>query len=989
MHSRCRYIYIVVIVVIAALAVGVLSYDITKDKCCFAVGYQHLDTQWGHPREYAYKSQIPNTLHTNFALFRKYPTYILSFSGAQRYWMVERANEQLFGNFKAGDWDTLKAYIEKGNWYPCGGMIDEIDVNIPCAEVIGRSILYGNGYFEDRFGKRSLDIVLPDCFGFGYALPTIGRHFGIRGFSASKYSGWGGWQSLSNAQSIARWYGVDGSFLYAALRPSEYYGGVDLNTSYGNAVYQESGMWIVFDYYSLGGDGGGGPPDSLVDLVCNMPNGQLNGVYYFPASSDSLFRQLVALEEAGNPIVDKLASWDNELVMMRHGVGCYTSRGRVKSLFRNMELSGLSTEPAAVTANKVAEVTYPQQQLWRAWFKGIMHAMHDDVTGTSDTMAYWCKWDGAYYDLDSQITSFTDVRSSSNTAIAGMLNTQVSAAGAVPLMVYNPLGLDRQDVVEATVTFSSASQYVKVVGPDGLEVPSQVIDGDGTTELTILFPASVPSMGYSVYEVSPSSQACSIQTGLSVSSDGKTMSNNDLTVSIDNTGDISQIVDKKGGDRDLFQSASRWEFRPDETTNFPAWEIRREDALCAPTAIVDGTPVITVVEQGPVRVSVKVTRNKSGSSFTHYYRLCSGEAGRLVIVDNSVDWQSRGNLLKASFYLACSNTNATYSLGVGTIDRPNSGTDDRYEVPAQQWATIDNGTFGVAIMNRFKYGWSKLANNNLLLTLIHSPIPDGANNNSGDVGMNIFSYAIYGYSGGWKNGRIDEQCQRYQLPLIAMQTTAHAATAPFDKTLSFVRISDPSKGMIMCLKKAEKSNDYVVRVHELVGGSASLKLLFTYDVTAAKSTNGMEDDEGATTITPGGANNNEVAFSIDKYQLKTFKVTLGSNYIGSTAIGKGPIPGSIPSRGDRIIKIMVPTGTSHTGVTFRLHNGEKVRSVVCTDIKGRIVRVLSGESTGANTASRIIWNGRNAADSPVSAGIYIITVVTDCGKKHALMKVMR
>ena len=61
-------------------------------------------------------------------------------------------------------------------------------------------------------------------------------------------------------------------------------------------------------------------------------------------------------------------------------------------------------------------------------------------------------------------------------------------------------------------------------------------------------------------------------------------------------------------------------------------------------------------------------------------------------------------LLKMEFPLAVSNSNATFDLGLGTIQRPNE-TSSLYEVPAQQWAdlTSSNGTYGVTIMNDCKY----------------------------------------------------------------------------------------------------------------------------------------------------------------------------------------------------------------------------------------------------------------------------------------------
>ena len=253
-------------------------------------------------------------------------------------------------------------------------------------------------------------------------------------------------------------------------------------------------------------------------------------------------------------------------------------------------------------------------------------------------------------------------------------------------MVYNPLGLDRRDVAQVTVVFGAPTQFVKVIDPYGSETPSQIISGSATASPTILFIAQTPSAGYAVYEVQPASAPTQLQTGLMVSADASSMENGEYAVTVDANGDISQIVDKKGGGRALFAAAHRWELRGDNSISYPAWEVLQSDVMSAPSGYIDQGVVKTVTENGPVRVTIQVSRNKNGSTFVHNYRLCADSAGRTVIADNAVNWNTSGSLLKAAFYFTCSNPLATYSVGVGTIDRPNSGVDTRYETPAQQWA---------------------------------------------------------------------------------------------------------------------------------------------------------------------------------------------------------------------------------------------------------------------------------------------------------------
>lgn len=100
-------------------------------------------------------------------LFEKYPDYRFSFEGSYRYELMEEYYPEEF--------EKLKEHVAQGRWNVTGSAYENGDVNIPSPEALFRNILYGNSYFDKTFGKRSTDIFLPDCFGFGWALPSIAR----------------------------------------------------------------------------------------------------------------------------------------------------------------------------------------------------------------------------------------------------------------------------------------------------------------------------------------------------------------------------------------------------------------------------------------------------------------------------------------------------------------------------------------------------------------------------------------------------------------------------------------------------------------------------------------------------------------------------------------------------------------------------------------------------------------------------------------------
>ena len=177
----------------------------------YAVATAHLDTQWRWTIQETIDEFIPATLHTNFRYFDRYPGYRFSFEGSFRY--------QLMKEYYPEEYGRLRQEIAAGRWKVCGSWVDAVDTNIPSPESLVRHALYGNGYFRREFGVESRDVFLPDCFGFGYALPSIAAHCGLTAFSTQKLT----WGSANGVPfDVGLWEGVDGSRLVAAIRPGAY-----------------------------------------------------------------------------------------------------------------------------------------------------------------------------------------------------------------------------------------------------------------------------------------------------------------------------------------------------------------------------------------------------------------------------------------------------------------------------------------------------------------------------------------------------------------------------------------------------------------------------------------------------------------------------------------------------------------------------------------------------------------------------------------------
>ena len=701
------------------------GYNLATDKVVYEVAGVHLDDMWLWTYDDVIREYLPNTLTENFKLLNTYPEYEFSWEGAFRYNMIKQ-------HFPAR-YDTLKSWIAKDRWHYVGTFWDACDVNMPSAEALIRQSLYGTEFSMDEFGKRSFDIYLPDCFGFGYVLPTIARHCGIIGFSTQKFDRWGGY--FPSPFSVGRWIGPDGSEIIAALKPGDYFGtGMDIRTADGDETKAKSGVWLTYDYIGMG-DRGGSPREEDVSAMCGrIKQNSSNDIKVVCKASDQLYRDLSPAQFAALP------SYEGELLMKMHGVGCYTSWASMKLKNRKNEQLAMAAEFSNVSAHWLSggSFTYPMDNISNAWKRFLACQFHDVLTGTSNTNVY----DIAQSMEDSSVADFTNAFLSGNNAVAANtkqpLTTTVSKAGRIPVVVANPLAFDRVDIAEVSVTPFTGSG-VKVFDTKGNEVASQIIGTTGNAA-TIAFVAHAPSAGYAVYEVEQSDKANDVAGSLSIKSGGgiDTLENGFYRVVVNKNGDIASVY-HKASSKELLAAPSRLEMRPDPSVQeYPAWEITCDAVSASPTAYVDESVQKTIVEQGPARVCLKVVHSKNGSTFTHYIRLGADSAGMRVDVANEVDWRTTGTLLKVGFPMTCANDKATWDLGIGTIMR-GVMTSDLYEVPGQQWAdqTASDGSYGMSILNDCKYGWNKESNAKLNLTLIHFSILSFHYNNNTKFTANV------------------------------------------------------------------------------------------------------------------------------------------------------------------------------------------------------------------------------------------------------------
>jgi alpha-mannosidase len=953
---------------VPALAQTMSAPDITQQPTLFVVPYAHLDTQWRWEFPQVISEYLLKTMRVNFDYIDKYPHYVFNWTGSNRY--------RLMKEYYPSDYARLKEYVAKGNWYPAGSSVEEGDVNLPSAESIIRQVLYGNTYFRKEFGKASAEYMLPDCFGFPASLPTILAHAGVLGFSTQKLSS--AWQPAPMVGgpgspeetpegipfNVGVWEGPDGETVLAALNPGGYGSRIrtDLSKTPPPAAPPAQGErrrmapetdWpariavdgkttgVYADYHYIGTGDIGGAVDEESAKLLEATVTQGDAVIPPPAFGFGL--PSTAIDTDGTPVrmgdgpvkvissaadqmfldikpemQSKMPRYKGDLELINHSAGSLTSEAYHKRWNRNNEILADAAEKASVAAAWMGGRPYPQQRLNDAWTLVMGGQFHDTGAGTATPRSY----EFAQNDDVIAMNQFADVLTSATQSVASGLDTEVSGT---PVVVYNPLNIEREDVVEAAISFPGGMpKAVRAVGPDGHDVPAQVENEK------VLFLAKAPSVGYAVYDIRRADTPAH-STGLKVSESA--LENARYRVSLNSDGDVTSIFDKELN-KELLSGPVRLAVSNDAPKQWPAWNMDFDQEQAAPRVYIGGPAKIRVVENGPVRVAVEVSREGEGSKFVQTVRLAAGDAGNRVEFGESVDWRTLSANLKAVFPLSAANPTATYNWEIGTIERPNA-QERQFEVASHHWIDLTDasGSFGATILTGAKNGSDKRDDHTIRLTLIRTPGPASqmkggyTDQENQDWGHHDILFGIAGHANGWREGNTDWQAYRLSTPLIGFETEKHAGA--LGHNFSLVSLDDPHI-RILALKKAEISDETIVRLVEMDGKPApSVHVKFAGPIAAAREVNGQEQPLGTATTTDGA-----LETSFKPYQPRTFALNLGAAPAHLKGVESQPVAlkydlaaaseddtkstGGMDKQGNALPAEMLPTQLNLDGIDFTL-----------------------------------------------------------------------
>ncbi len=828
-------------------------------------GNSHIDAAWLWPWTETVDA-VKRTFSTAAQLMNEYPTYTYTQSAAvYSQWMADKYPEMNA---------QIKQRIAEGRWELVGGMWLEPDLNMPDGESLVRQILVGQATFEKLYGKTTRIGWNPDSFGYNWQLPQIYKRSGIDYFVTQKMT----WNDTNQLPfKLFWWQSPDGSKVLSYF-PHDYANDnldpIRLSKDLATARQRSPGMTEMMDLYGVG-DHGGGPTRAMLDQGLEwmepnkvFPHEEFGTAQPFfskveaQVASDSPTWNYASLAKGEMALPQPAAgqisvpTWKDELYFEYHR-GVFTTQADHKRNMRQSEEQVLNAEKYASLAWLEGE-SYPAARLTEAWKHVLFNQFHDLAAGSGIGIIY----KDAQKDYDQVRWSTNEIKAESLKKLSAAIDTRVK--DGVPVLIFNPLAWQRGGLVEVSVQLPSGpAQDVTVFDSKNHVVPSLVLSSDAKTQSyrLLLKPDGVPSMGYEVYRVAPGKR----EFPSDLNSAGTTLENAMLRITVDpQTGCITSLFDKRANFETIKHGGCGNELQAFQDTpkEYDAWNIDPGTLDAAPT-LLHSVDSVRLVEQGPLRSVIRVSRSWQSSKFSQDIILYAGSDH--VIVANDIDWHETHVLLKAAFPLAATGPLATYEIPYGVIDRPttrnNSFEKARFEVPAMRWADLGDGTHGFSLMNNSKYGYDSVGDL-LRLSLLRSPTwPDP----DADRERHKFSYALYPHAGTWQQAGTVQHGYNFNYELEAMQVEPHSGAMAAEHSFASV---DAKNVVVTAIKKAETDNALIVRFYEWAGKGGQVTLTVPAGASTASIVNLMEKPEGD----PLRVAENHVTVPVTPFQIQTVRI---------------------------------------------------------------------------------------------------------------------
>ncbi|MCD9023741.1 glycoside hydrolase family 38 C-terminal domain-containing protein [Cohnella silvisoli] len=816
-------------------------------KTFHLISNAHLDPVWLWEWEEGAAEAI-STFRVAADLCEEFEGFIFNHNEVTLYKWVEEYEPALFAR--------IQGLVKQGKWHIMGGWYLQPDCNMPSGESFVRQMLLGRNYFQEKFGVKPTTAINFDPFGHTRGLVQIMNKAGFDSYIFCRPEP----ERCLLPDNDFIWVGYDGSEV-TGHRAKEFYNSPrgKADEKVDNWLKKSAEQLVGSVLWGVGNHGGGPSREDLTKLGKLIAETKDTQIIH--STPEAFFKEL---RELGGdlPRHDKdINSW---------APGCYTSQIRIKQKHRLLENEIYMLEKMISHTAMQGLTTYPYELIHEAICDLMVTEFHDVLPGSSIQPVEEASLRLADHGLE--IVSRLKAR-----AFFALASGQKKAEeGEIPILIYNPHPYKVKGTFECE--FQLPDQNWKdefslpLVYKDGVQIASQAEKELSNLNLdwrkrTVFFAELEPGQmnRFDVrLEVLPKKPTPVLQP-----QDGK------ITFK---TEQLEVIINCETGLMDRYKVNGVDFVQPNAFVpiviedNDDPWEtqgasFRNVEGAFKLMSAEEGTRFsgirgsrlesVRVIEDGAVRTVVEALFAYGDSFIIQTYKL--PKKGTEIEVQIRVHWNEKSKMLKLSIPTAFPEGKYWGQVAYGRDELPSNGD----EAVSQKWIAVldESKDLALTCINDGVYG-SDYADGEVRISLLRSagysghPIEDrpimAQDRYSSRIDQGERLYRFW-FNAGKSSERLDvidrEALALNEKPFVLSFFPSGAGAVPANA----VTLSDSSV-LLTAFKRAENSNDYIIRLFEPTGKAA----VTTLSVPALGVTQEIK---------------------LGKFEIKTLKLDTASNVI--------------------------------------------------------------------------------------------------------------
>ena len=764
-------------------------------KKYYLVGNAHLDPVWQW-RWQEGSAEAKATIRSALDRMNEFPDFRFVCSSASVYQWVEEFAPEMF--------EEVKERVKEGRFIVVGGWHVQPDCNLPSGEAFARQSLYSQRYFQEKLGVTAKVGYNVDSFGHNGMMPQILKKSGMDSYIFMRP----GKHEKTMDSDIFNWVSPDGSSVTAYRIEEPYcYNFNSIEDMENRRHFLDERSYTDLDsvlfFYGVGNHGGGPTIRNLEILTAYQKDHPEIEMTY--SDIHDFFEDV---RNSGYPIPELHDD------LQHHAPGCPAAVHSIKDGIRRAEVNLMAAERYNMLAGKLCGKKSVNAALEEAWKNVCFSHFHDSMDGCAIKEVY----EDADYMLGQAKNTAAVTENNALQTISWTINTADQTKG-LPVVVFNPHSFDVDELVRVN------KQYRQVFDANGNQVPSQLVYStvkecfwrDDT-----LFMAHVPALGYAVYylrdgeETLAGSVSATPWTGnMTANEHGGTILENEFyRIRFElYSGYITSFVDKRT-EKEIITGRAAVPTVIDEYYH-DTWSHAKTFFTDEMARFSDAK--VTVVENGPVRATVKVVSRYNDSTLTQYFSLVAGSDK--LAVRAYADWHEKYKMLKLAWPMAVEDPTAYYEIPYGVMPRPADGEEE----PGLMWTAVKGENGGYAVVNNNTYS-SSVKDGTIYQTVLRSPIfgdhggPRSEESEFTDQGRIDFSYILMPVGESWHDvTKTAKQLNKPTTNIIETWHTGKYSDAPY----AGMHI-DCDNILLSAIKRSEDGTGLVVRLYETDGKEAKV-----------------------------------------------------------------------------------------------------------------------------------------------------------------------